>query len=320
MITRSPLIVSAAVLAALATAILAFPVDARVGGGSSSGSRGARTFSAPAPTNTVPQGAQPMQRTETPSMGAQRPGYATPPVAGPRFGFGTGLMAGLFGAGLFGMLSGHGFFGGLMGLTSILGFLFQLALIVGIAWFGLKLLRGRSQPAFAGVDAPSARSAMGGGLGGGAGTGGSGGVGGTGPGGRDIVGIGPSDYAAFERSLVEIQAAYGREDLGQLSRLATPEMVRVFAADIEDNRRRGARNEVSGAKLLQGDLSESWREGAIDYATVAMRFSVVDTTVDRQSGRVLAGDPARAEEVREIWTFQRDRGAPWILSAIQQVA
>ena len=42
-----------------------------------------------------------------------------------------GLALGFLGAGLFGMLTGGGFLGGLAGFASILGFLPQIALIVG---------------------------------------------------------------------------------------------------------------------------------------------------------------------------------------------
>ena len=51
-----------------------------------------------------------------------------------------------------------------------------------------------------------------------------------------------------------------------------------------------------------------------------MRFSLIDAMVDRNTGRVMSGDLSRPEEVREIWTFRRDRGGPWILSAIQQAS
>ena len=58
-----------------------------------------------------------------------------------------------------------------------------------------------------------------------------------------------------------------------------------------------------------------WREGDADYATVAMRFSLNDETLDRDSGRVLQGGP---DEATEIWTFMRVRGGHWLVSAIQQ--
>ena len=307
----------------LAAPLSAVTADAKAGGGSSFGSRGSRTYSAPPSTATAPRTAQPMQRTETPGPAMGNPGMGTAAAAQPRRfgGFGTGLAAGLLGAGLIGMLSGHGFFGGLGGLASMFGLLFQVALIGGLIWLALRFFRGRGQqPAYAGPSptagtgpAPGtyARTALGGlgGLGGGARSG----I-------REAVEIGPSDYAAFERSLVEIQDAYGREDLSALSRMATPEMVRYFGADLEENRRRNVRNDVSEAKLLQGDLAESWREGSAEYATVAMRFTTLDTMVDRMSGRVISGNASVPSEATELWTFRRDGGGPWVLSAIQQTS
>src|SRR5256885_10713955 len=64
--------------------------DARVGGGSSSGSRGSRTFSAPPSTSTAPTTAQPFNRTIT-QPGT--PGLNTP--AGGGFFNRPGLLGGL---------------------------------------------------------------------------------------------------------------------------------------------------------------------------------------------------------------------------------
>jgi len=95
-------------------------------------------------------------------------------------------------------------------------------------------------------------------------------------------------------------------------------MLNYFTGDITNNQRRGVVNKVSSVKLVQGDLSEAWREGATDYATVAMRFSLIDRTVDRTSGRLVEGSE-QPQEVTEVWTFRRDGGSAWRLSAIQQV-
>ena len=81
---------------------------------------------------------------------------------------------------------------------------------------------------------------------------------------------------------------------------------RYFNQDLSDNAKRGVRNEVSGVKLLQRDLSEAWRENGSDYATVAMRFSHIDATVDRATGQVVSGDRTRPTEATEFWTFRRD--------------
>src|SRR5437016_11319694 len=88
--------------------------DARVGGGSSSGSRGSRTFSAPPSTTTAPGTAQPMNRTFT-QPGS--PGMGAPAAAGaarggffnrPGMGLLGGLPAGFLGRGLLGLLFGGG--------------------------------------------------------------------------------------------------------------------------------------------------------------------------------------------------------------------
>jgi len=261
-----------------------------------------------------------MERSMTqPGPQMQRPGAPAPQpqVAQPRrFGFGTGLMAGLLGAGLIGMLTGHGFLGGLAGLASVLGLLFQVALIGGLIWLAVRFFRRRSEPALAGAGASYARSGLEanpplGGLTGGAAPRAASGV-------RDEIGIGQDDYAAFERTLTEIQTSYGREDLGALRRLATPEMASYFAEELETNRARGVTNKISDVRLLQGDLADAWREGPTEYARVAMRYQLVDATVDRATGRVVSGNLSAPTEATEVWTFRRDRGGPWLLSAIQQ--
>jgi predicted lipid-binding transport protein (Tim44 family) len=118
---------------AVPTVLVISSADARVGGGSSSGSRGSRTFSAPPSTSTAPGSAQPFNRTFTqpgsPNVGAPAPargGFFNSPG---RSMLG-GLAAGFLGAGLLGMLFGGGMFGGLGGLSSIFGLILQIGLIV----------------------------------------------------------------------------------------------------------------------------------------------------------------------------------------------
>jgi len=40
--------------------------------------------------------------------------------------------------------------------------------------------------------------------------------------------------------------------------------------------------------------------------------------VDRSTGAVVKGDPDRPAEATELWTFVRERGGDWKLSAIQE--
>jgi predicted lipid-binding transport protein (Tim44 family) len=311
----------AALLAAAATlSFLAGDADARAGGGFSGGSRGARTSSAPAPTHTAPSAATPIQRTVT------QPGALGAPSAAPSGGlfgrpgglFGGGLLGGLaagfIGAGLFGMLFGHGLFGGLGGIASFLGLILQIGLVVIVARLAWAWWQRRSQPAFAG---PSLRNGPAGGSGLGASLGLASGAAAPASAGGDQVGIRPEDFDSFERLLGEIQTAYGAEDLSALRARVTPEMLSYFAEDLAQNTSRGVVNQISDVKLLQGDLSEAWREGNAEYATVAVRFSLVDQAVERASGRLVEGS-ASPKEVTEVWTFRRAPGGSWVLSAIQQ--
>jgi predicted lipid-binding transport protein (Tim44 family) len=129
-----------------------------------------------------------------------------------------------------------------------------------------------------------------------------------------------ADFNAFERLLGEINTAYSNEDEAGLRQRVTPEMFGYFDEDLTENARRGVADRVTDVKLLQGDLSEAWREGTTDYATVSMRFSLINALYDRQSGRVVDGNATAPQEVREFWTFQRERGGEWKLSGIQQAA
>src|SRR5947208_16316503 len=99
--------------------------------------------------------------------------------------------------------------------------------------------------------------------------------------------------------------------------MATYKMLAYLTNDLDANRARNDINKVSDGKLLQGDLAEAWREGDTDYASVALRYSLVDKTLERTTGRLVAGSE-QPTEATEVWTFARRRGSDWELSAIQQ--
>lgn len=300
---------------ALPTALAISSADARVGGGVSSGSRGSRTFSAPPSTTTAPGSTSQFNRTYSqPGAGMNTAAPARGGLFGRGGGFLGGLAAGFLGAGLLGMLFGGGLFGGLGGLSSILGLIIQIVLVVFVVRLAMSWWQRRNAPraAYAGADAgpgpqTSYRSGLGSGLGSGFGFGAN----------NAPLEIKPDDYEAFERLLGDIQAAWSNEDVAKLHTLATPEMVSYFERDLAENRARNAVNKVTNVKLLQGDLAEAWREGETDYATVALRFALTDKTVDRNTGAIVAGSE-QPGEVTEVWTFARRPGSPWELSAIQQ--
>jgi predicted lipid-binding transport protein (Tim44 family) len=295
---------------AMALALLVSPglAMARAGRGGSMGSRGSYTFSAPPATRTAPYAAAPIERSLTPRP--SNPGYAAPGYAAPnyghRWGFGSAFLGGLLGVGLGSLLFGHAF-GGAFGF---LWFLIRIALLVLVVSWIWRLLRGRRY-AFAGFPNFSTRNGAAAGPQPGPRPGPGSGYA------RQSVPITPEDYKAFEQVLYAVQDAWSRNDLRALSRLATPEMVSYFSEQLADYASRGEQNTVSDVRLLQGDLAQSWTEHGRDYATVAMRFSMIDVTRDAQ-GRVADGSPTEHVIATELWTFVRSRGGNWILSAIQQ--
>ncbi|MDR3523351.1 MAG: TIM44-like domain-containing protein [Acetobacteraceae bacterium] len=264
---------------------------AKAGSGLSMGSRGSQTYSAPAPTSSAPYGAAPMQQSITPygSSGSQPTyGQAT------RSPFG-GFMGGLLTGGLIGMFFGGGLFH--HGLFGLLGGLFQLLILFWVIRFVAGMVMG-------GGARPPMTHAMPGGAA-------------PRPPLHEIT-IGPADYQAFEQTLYAIQQAWSQHDIATLRLIATPEMVSYFGEQLAEQTSRGVRNIVSDVHLDAGDLSEAWSEEGRDYATVSMRFSMVDVTYD-SAGRAVSGVPGQRVASTEFWTFLRVAGGRWVLSAIQQM-
>ncbi|WP_215761695.1 TIM44-like domain-containing protein [Acetobacter sp. P1H12_c] len=303
---------------------LAQHADARPGQGSSMGSRGSRTWSAPPTTNTTPYGAAPMDRSITPRGPAPGyngyPGqnnYGAPLNRGMGMGtaarhpFLTGFAGGMLGAGLFGLLSGHGFMGGVHGLFSFIGLLIQIGLIVVVVMWLVRRFSGNKSSgsggsAFtlnSGTAGPAQTTTPAGFP---AGTGGS------------TLAITSTDYQAFQQTLLDIQTAWNQQNIPALQQMATPEMVSYFNQQLATLASQGARNVVSDVHFIQGDLAEAWQEAGMDYATVAMRYSLIDLTTNA-TGQVIEGSSTEPVTITELWTFTRpSRGGRWLLSAIQQ--
>jgi predicted lipid-binding transport protein (Tim44 family) len=303
--------------AVLALVLVPIMAEARPGGRSSSGSRGARTYVAPPPTQTAPGSAQTFGRTATAPSAATRPGMA-PGAASPQRGFLGSFGGALLAGGLIGGLLGFGLFGGGAGIGAMLGMLLQIALIAFAVMFVVRLIRSRRaataggpQPGYAFQPQPEAKQ-----------FGGLGGMKAAAPAPAAApVNIGPGDFQAFEQTLQAVNIAWSKRDLTALRAVSTPEMVSYFAQDLRDLEARNWRNETRDVKLEQGDLSEAWSEDGEDYATVAMRFSMLDATFDNATNTVVEGSTTERTEATELWTFVRKgAGGRWMLSAIQQTA
>jgi len=302
-------LIIAAALIPLMGAIGVDQAQARLGGGHSFGSRGSFTYRPPRATTIAP-GAAPFERSQVPSArsgyGANGGSFAT------RRPFMTGLLGGFIGAGIFGLLFGGGFMHMGLGFGGLFGVLLQLLIVFFVVRWLIRRFAGQRggavQPSIFGP-APG------------------------GPMGRDFGGLGPAqdavgpsvaplqltaqDRQAFAQCLTYVQQAWGAGDLRAISQAVTPELMRYFQEQAQTLARQGWRNRISDVAVEAMELSEAWSEGDTDFATVAMRFSMIDVTED-SSGRVVDGDPNVRALVSEIWTFTRRRGSHWILAAIQQ--
>jgi hypothetical protein len=258
--------------------------------GSSFGSRGARSFE--------PGQAAPLSRSATPMPGIGAGGGLAGGGFFSRHPFLTGMFGGFIGASLF----GGGFFG------HAFGGLFTLLIIGGLVWFLFRLLSGAFSTGGGGMmprsvgaaAAPAANQFRG----------------------RDI-GVGDADLSAFQGIHAQVQEAWSRGDIGHLRGLMTPEMVGYFNEELTRNASQGVQNLVSNVNLLKGEVTESWEEGDLQYASALMRWSAIDYIVKLgQNGAaepVVSGNPRVPVEEEEMWTFVRRRGGQWLLSAIQQV-
>ncbi len=310
----------------------------RAGGGSSFGSRGSKTYQAPAPTQTAPNTAAPIERSMTPNTGAQtRPaqGAAAANAAKPGFfnNFGRSMLGGLLVGGLIGMLLGNG----LGGMAGFLGLILQVALFAGLAMLAMRFFANRNKPATAAAganrvnpmqnlgaqfgkrdDNTHARSSTSVPS---AGFGSAAGASMMQPAVEEKpLTVSQEDLEHFEKMLTEVQTAYGQENYGTLRQLTTPEAMSYLAEELGENATNGLRNHVSDVKLLQGDVSEGWSEEGKDYATVAIRYESIDYLADRNTGELAEGESMDISESTEVWTFVRPENGrieEWKLSAIQ---
>jgi predicted lipid-binding transport protein (Tim44 family) len=289
----------AALLFSLTLALTPSLAEARAGtsfggGTSGMGSRGSRTFEN--------NGAAPMSRSF--SSEAPSPGFGGAGAFGGGFFSRHPFLTGIFGGFLGSMLFGGGLFG------HMFGGLFSILIIGLLIFFLIRLLSG----AFAG--------------------GGGGGFAARSVGaaaapaqqryrGRDVT-VSDADLNAFQSLHAAVQEAWGKGDLAQMRQLMTPEMLSYFNEELTRNASQGVQNIVSNVSLVKAELTESWEEGDLEYATAYMRWTALDYTVrigaaPSSPGAVAAGDPRIPTESEEVWTFVRRRGGQWLLSAIQQV-
>jgi predicted lipid-binding transport protein (Tim44 family) len=312
-------------LGAMFLATLLWSVDAwaRAGGGGSSGSRGSRSFSAPARPDPSPSSPS---RQATPPSGfqqsaPQRSGW----MGGLMGGIGGFLLGGLLGSMLFGGMGGmgHGLFGGI-------GFM-EILLIAGVLYFVYAYLRRRRQSAPAAsygytppresdtgywqsgsASAPSATSDISDAA-------------------NDLErGLGyirqmdaGFDLRRFSDTASDlffrVQGAWMGRDMSPVRDLLTPEIYETMQKDCDRMRAERHIDRMENIAVRSVDVTEAWQESGRDYVTVHVLASMLDYTIDERTNDVIKGSRSEPVKFEEYWTFVRPVGPnPWRLSAIQQ--
>jgi len=280
----------------------------------SGGSRGSRTYSAPArPAPTSPDVPASPSRAQTPSPSPQRPG-----LFGGLGGFG-GILGGLLLGGLLGglLFGAHGFGIGLLDILLVGGGLFLLVTLLRRRQAREPAYAMAGQPAMAAqpatetgwtrpvtVEAPADRSDLGRGV-------------------SHLRTLDPAfDPAALTtlagRVFVRVQESVMARDLTPLREYLAPEMLAVLQAQCDQLKSSRLTNRIERIEVRGAELTEAWQEGGRDYATVGIQASLLDYTVNDGTGAVVEGSRAEPQVVEEFWTFTRPVGPqPWRLAAIQ---
>jgi predicted lipid-binding transport protein (Tim44 family) len=300
------------------------PADtwARAGGGTSSGSRGSRSFSSPSRTYTAPAPSPSTRPTPAP---APTPMAQPAPAGGFLRSMAGGIVGGLLGGMLFRSL---GFAGGAGGLGGGGFGMMDLLLLAGIAYliyWVVRRMRARQAVALADgpvdramvepyslgaapiatLDAPSWQQDRDRGLG-------------------HVRQLDPGfDEAAFRElctdRFFQIQAAWMRWDLDKLRPLLTEEMQGVFGKQIDAAKAKRQSNKLENITVRSVELTEVWQESGQEYITVRLLANLLDYTVDETTGTLVAGSDATPVKFEEFWTWVRPVGRnEWRLSAVNQ--
>jgi len=277
---------------------------ARAGSGTSTGSRGSRSLSAPArPEPTAPRPATPGPVSPAPM--APRPS----PFGGFMGAIGGFMLGGLLGGLLFGGL-GHGFGGiGLFDLLLIGG---GVALLIAF----MRRRAARPEPAYAGAGVPTSAYAPTAEL----------------PAavsdlnrGVDHIrqmdgGFDPSSLAATARStFLAVQDAINRRDLGGIRESLTPEMLTALQTQCDGLRQARRTNRMARIDVRRTEVTEAWQETGQDFVTVYLVGEMLDWVVDDGTGAIVDGSDTAPQPFEEYWTFVRPVGpGRFRLTAIQQ--
>jgi predicted lipid-binding transport protein (Tim44 family) len=293
---------------------------ARAGGGSSSGSRGSRSYSAPSSPSSSPTSPS-RQSPAPPSSFQQSPSQ--------RSGWGAGI-GGMLGGLVLGGLIGSLLFGGMGHMGGGIGLL-EIILMAALAYFAFSFFRrrqaataapaGYADPGSMGASwrpeptsrstavldapAPAADADLARGV-------------------SHIRQMDPGfDSARFSEpasdAFFRVQAAWMARDMGSVRTALTEEMLATMQAQCDQLRAQRRVNRLENIAVRSVEVTEAWQEGGQDFVTVRFLANLLDFTTDESGTQLVEGSRTEPVKFEEYWTFTRPVGpGPWRLSAIQQ--
>ena len=126
----------------------------------------------------------------------------------------------------------------------------------------------------------------------------------------------PSQFLAGARKAFEmIVEAYAAADKDTLDPLLADDVFAGFARAIDERQAAGHTLDTQLISIRAAEIVGAAMQGSRARVTVKFTSEQVNVVRDAE-GRVVEGDPAAAEEVVDIWTFERDTSSPdpnWLL-------
>jgi len=116
----------------------------------------------------------------------------------------------------------------------------------------------------------------------------------------------------------QVQGAWANRDLSSALSLLDTE-ARTFLED-ELFRLKSLKqiNRLENIAVRDVQAIESWRDLGKEFSTVKITANLLDFNVDETTLQVVSGSKTTPVKFEEYWTFTRENGSPWKLSAIQQ--
>jgi len=110
-------------------------------------------------------------------------------------------------------------------------------------------------------------------------------------------------------AFTKIVEAFAKGDLSEVERFLGPAVKGPFEKAIASRKAAGQTLENKIERIVAADIVDVSQEGSLATLTTEFVSHQVNVTKDA-AGHVVGGEPNRAEEVRDIWVFQRDINSP----------